>query len=209
MFVSLVTNESWFDLPTLVQLSGERRGTLLMQLSRWARSGLVIALRRGMYTLSPLYRRVPLNPAALAQALYPPSYLSCLWALSHCGLIPEAVVQYTSVTTRTTRRFENGLGRYSYAHLKPAAFFGYRPQEIGGAKVMIAEPEKALLDHWHLESGEWTAERIAEMRYQNTETVDPTRLAQMAVRFSSPRLSRAVSAWLAYAAETQKGTRLV
>jgi hypothetical protein len=78
---SLTSALPWFDLATLVQLSGERRGTLLVQLSRWVRSGVVIALRRGMYTLSPQYRRAQLNPAALAQALYPPSYLSSHWAL--------------------------------------------------------------------------------------------------------------------------------
>ena len=60
----------------------------------WCRS-------RGMYTFADRYRRVPVSPAALANALYSPSYVSGLWALGFYGLIPEGVSSYTSVTTRT------------------------------------------------------------------------------------------------------------
>ena len=63
-----------------------------------------------MYTLSETYRRTPVTPAVLANALYRPSYLSGLWALGHYDLIPERVVRFTSVTSRVPRRFENPVG---------------------------------------------------------------------------------------------------
>jgi predicted GNAT family acetyltransferase len=31
----------------------------------------------------------------------------------------------------------------------------------------VAHPEKALLDQWHLSAGEWSDDRIHEMRYRN------------------------------------------
>jgi hypothetical protein len=60
----------------------------------------------------------------------------------------------------------------------------------------VARPEKALLDHWHLTSCEWTRDRLSEMRYHNTAKVDRARLQEYAARFQRPRLNRAVSRWL-------------
>ena len=68
-----------FDLPLLVQAFDDPRESIRVQLSRWAQQGKVIGLRRGFYTLSEPYRRVPVSPAALANALYRPAYLSGLW----------------------------------------------------------------------------------------------------------------------------------
>jgi len=45
-------------------------------------SGKVLELRRGLYTLSDTYRKVPVHASAIAHALYPPSYLSLEWALA-------------------------------------------------------------------------------------------------------------------------------
>ena len=44
----LVGSRPWFDLATVVQLSGEARRDLVNQLSRWSRAGKLIPLRRGM-----------------------------------------------------------------------------------------------------------------------------------------------------------------
>ena len=105
-----------------------------------------------------------------------------------------------------TRRFENPFGVFDYRNIKQEAFFGYRTATYGEAEILVAEPEKALLDHWHLTAGEWTAERLAEMRYQNTQGIDASRLQAYAARFRSPRLVRTVQRWLHLAAEEDKGT---
>lgn len=195
-----------FDLPLLVQASGMRRESLRVQLSRWMKRGKVVGLRRGMYALPEPFRRAPLDPAHLANQLYKPSYLSGLWALGHYDLIPEHVVWLTSVTPRVPRRFENPFGTFDYRHVKQGAFFGCKAVRSGEREIMVAEPEKALLDHWHLTPGEWTAERLEEMRYQNLDAVSPERLTHFAERFASPRLLRAARRFLDWAAEQEKGT---
>ena len=194
-----------FDLPLLVQASDERREAIRVQLSRFMKQGKVIGLRRGTYTLADTYRHAPLVPASVANKLYRPSYLSGLWALGYYDLIPEAVVWLTSVTPRVPRRFENEIGVFEYRHIKQSAFFGYRIAAYGSAEMLVAEPEKALLDHWHLTSGEWTVERLVEMRYQNVESISQERLAEYAVRFGSPRLERVAARWPALAAEVESG----
>lgn len=195
-----------FDLPLLVQAFDDPRETIRVQLARWMRQGKVIGLRRGMYTLGETYRRAPLTPAALANQLCRPSYLSGLWALGFHDLIPERVMWLTSVTPRPPQRFENPFGVFDYRNLKQESFFGYGAASQAGASFLVAEPEKALLDHWHLSPGEWTAERLEEMRYQHVDLVDAARLERHARRFRSPRLDRACARWLRMAAGADDGT---
>jgi predicted transcriptional regulator of viral defense system len=203
--VELVGAMECFDLPMLVQGFAEPREGIRVQLSRWMKDGKVIGLRRGMYTLSDTYRRTTPDPARLANQLYRPSYLSGVWALGYYDLIPERVVWLTSITPRVPRRFENPFGTFDYRSIKQTAFFGYARVLYGGKEVLVAEPEKALLDHWHLTSGEWTQARLEEMRCQNCQQVSEDRLRAYANRFQSPRLCRTVELWIALTAEEEKG----
>jgi len=199
-------NHAFFDLATVVQLADERRETVQVQLYRWCKSGKLIPLRRKMYALPEPYISRSINPAELANHLYRPSYLSTHWTLGYYGLIPERVVVYTSICSRVPRAFENPFGRFTYRHVKQAAFFGYRAIQIEGRKVLIAEPEKALLDLWYLESGKWTPERMSEMRFQNWELVDSDRLQSYAGRFESPRIAEATDEWLRLRDLEEEGT---
>jgi hypothetical protein len=204
--IELVGAMECFDLPMLAQAFDVPREGIRVQLSRWMKDRKVIGLRRGMYTLPEAYRRAPLTPARLANHLYRPSYLSGLWALAHYDMIPERVVWLTSVTPRVPRRFENPFGLFDYRNVKMEAFFGYVVAKHGEQEILVAEPEKALLDHWHLTPGEWTEARLAEMRYQHWDRVRDERLRNYAERFRSPRLRRAVGRWLTVAAENDRGS---
>lgn len=204
--LSMVKDHPWFDLATLGQLSGERRSSLTTQLHRWSRSGKILSLRRGMYALSAPYRRMALHPAALANELHSPSYLSIQWALSYHGIIPEGVPVYTSITTRIGRTFTNPVGEFHYTHIKLPAFFGYSAQRHDGMDVMVALPEKALLDHWYRSKGEWTRARVEQMRYQNTDLIERGRLDDFAQRFGSPRLLRAVAVFWEVVRDQEEGT---
>lgn len=205
--IAAIRSMPYFDLPTVAQLSGEPRQSLRMQLSRLVRQGKIKSLRRGMYVLGELYRKVNPNPAVLANRIYTPSYLSFHWALGYYGLIPEKVVVYSSATTRVPRLFENEFGRFQYKHIKSDCFAGYQTVEMNGQKILIAAPEKALLDIWHIEDGEWTTERMAGMRFQNFEMVSLKKLNKYAEMFQSPRLVRAVRNWWAYAKAEIEGVK--
>ena len=193
--VELLGALPFFDLATVVQLTEESHSSAVNQLHRWGRAGKLVPLRRGMYTFVERYRRVPVSPAALANALYAPSYISGFWALGFFGLIPEGVHAYTSVTTRTPRRFDNPFGAFHYTAIKRSFFFGYRTVSIVGAEVVLATAEKALLDLFHLSSGEWDRARMIEMRFQQTGVVDRRRLQAWARRMGKPRILRAVRVW--------------
>ena len=193
--VDLLGAMPFFDLATVVQLTGESHPSVVNQFHRWSRAGKLVPLRRGLYTFVDRYRRAPVSPATLANALYSPSYISGPWALGFFGLIPEGVSAYTSVTTRTPRRFDNPFGAFRYTAIKRSFFFGYRTVSIAGAEAVIATAEKALLDLFHLGSGEWDRPRMIEMRFQQTGMVDRRRLQAHAQRMGKPRILRAVQVW--------------
>ena len=104
---------------------------------------LFLKIRNGLYAL-----RADL-PAeeAIANRLYPPSYISFEYALSRYGIIPESVYTITSATTRITREFIVNNKSFAYSRIKKQAYRGYKTEKIGGLTVLIAEPEKALADY--------------------------------------------------------------
>lgn len=109
---------------------------------RLKKNGYIIRLKQGLYQLSD--ERVP--DLYLANKLREPSYVSLEFALSYHQIIPEAVYEITSVTTKTTRRFQ-ALGKsFFYRHIKKEAFTGYFSHRQDGLNFLIAEPEKAFVD---------------------------------------------------------------
>ena len=119
------------------------------------------------------------------------------------------VVTYTSATTRSPRTFRNEFGKFKYKHIKKTFFFGYEAVEIDHQQAQVAMPEKALLDFWHSESGEWTEERMDSMRFQGFDVVSLKRLEAFARRWDSPRLIRAVVNWRAFVKTETKGVTVL
>lgn len=204
--VEILGKQGFFDLASVVQLTGERRESIRMQLYRWCKDGKLLPLRRGMYAFPASSNMPVINPAELANNLYRPSYLSTYWAMGYYGLIPEKVVTFTSVTSRVSRSFDNSFGSFRYQSVKAAGFFGYRSVDLGGRKVTIAEPEKALLDLWHLNKGVWGRKRMEEMRFQNGDVISCEKLRDYAERYQSPRLVKAVEVWNSVVSAQSEGT---
>lgn len=109
---------------------------------RYAKRGLLVKLRNGLYSVADH----PPSELAVANRLYAPSYLSFEWALSYYHVIPETTYVLTSATSRPTRTVV-ALGKtFEYHRLKPSAFTGYEPVKVGADTVWLATPEKALVD---------------------------------------------------------------
>lgn len=109
---------------------------------RLKKQGRIQSVKRGLYKLPD----EQVSDLFLANKLYEPSYVSLELALSYHRVIPETVYEITSVTQKTTRRFET-LGKvYSYRRVKKAAFAGYTTGKQQGSSFLIADPEKAFVD---------------------------------------------------------------
>ena len=163
------------------------------QLDRWIKSGRLIQLRRGVYSVAPPYQAEAPHPFLVANHLRKPSYVSLHSALSHYGMIPEFVPVTTSVTTDRPEELQTPLGRFVFRHVKKTAFFGYIQTEISrGQSVFLASPEKALLDLLYLTPGSDSPEYLKELRFEPTDRFDWQALRMHADRFESRPLKRAV-----------------
>jgi len=133
----------------------------------WIKRGLLIRLRQGYYAF-PEYLSKPDFTLYFANRMYRPSYVSLHSALAFYGMIPEAVVQITSVTTLKTANFKNAFGEFSYKSIRDELMFGYDLKPIAdGRTLQLAKPEKALLDLLYLYTFYNSAEDMEELRLDN------------------------------------------
>lgn len=202
--VRLTADSTLIDTETL-RAFGEDPRALGVQLSRWVSAGKLIRLRRGAYLLPDHLRRRTAPAEQLANLLVRPSYVSLERALSIHGLIPEAVPLVQSVTTGRPVTLDSAVAVFSYRHVKRDWFFGYRELSLGGGRALVAVPEKALLDLVHLSPGEFTAERVAQLRLQDVERLDPAELRRMAEASGSPRMRRAAERVAEFVADEREG----
>lgn len=165
------------------------------QIVNWTKQGLVIALKRGLYTLNNDDRKVNFSNFFLAQELYSPSYISLESALSYYGFIPEKVVAITSITTKKTQKFSNSFGHFIYRHLKTPLFNDFiATKDEYGNNFYLASPEKAMIDFLYFQTRDMTNITItadifdASFRFQNIENLDSTKLLTIANSFKNKKL---------------------
>ena len=91
--------------------------------STWLKKGYIKRLRRSWYAFADV-ADTPGIGDYFACRMYSPSYLSCEYVMARAGLIPESVVQFTSVTSLKTASFKNDFGEFSYRSVKPELMFG-------------------------------------------------------------------------------------
>jgi len=204
----LFHQQSWFDLVTIkLFFPEETNAGIRTAVYRFCREGKLLPLRRGLYCFnSPFAKQLPTGPQ-VANLLLQPSYLSERWALAWYGLIPEKVCLYTSLTPRTTATFANSFGDFHYRSIKQELFTAYSQIVVSGAAVLIASPEKALLDLWYLEAGCWTAARMADWRLA-PQGIREAELRKLAALYTAPRMHQAVSAWFEYASNHDEGREI-
>ncbi|MEW6053699.1 MAG: hypothetical protein AB1552_07920, partial [Nitrospirota bacterium] len=94
--LAIVGHEAVFSSALL--LSGRvSAAQVRLQLTRWVQTGRLIQLRRGLYALAPVWRKVEPHPFLVANKLQRGSYVSLQSALAFFGVIPEHVPVVTSV----------------------------------------------------------------------------------------------------------------
>jgi len=131
---------------------------------RWVDKGLLIRLKQGYYTF-PEYKEKQDFAFYFANRIYRPSYISLHTALSFYGLIPEAVIQITSVTPLKTASFSNTFAEYTYKSIKNELMFGYDLKPMSDGRVLhFARPEKALLDLIYLYPEYHTQQQMEDLR---------------------------------------------
>jgi predicted transcriptional regulator of viral defense system len=126
------------------------------RIKRSIQKGDLLHIRRGLYCLNDRLTHKKIHPFELAQKICWPSYISLESALAHHELIPEAVYNITSVTTKRSKSFNTPLGNFSFHKLPDKNFFidVERVKEID-SYFFIAKPWKAILDYIYCYKKNW------------------------------------------------------
>ncbi len=192
----------YFELREVLAVSEDQPKSLKNQLSNWVRSGKLVRLRRGKYLLAKPYRMRTPSVYYVSNCLLRPSYVSLQTALQFHGMIPEAVTVVQAVSPKHGRSWENELGDFEYRSIKQERFWGYRKysrseEAATQDQFLMARPEKALLDLFYYQPGDWTKKRLRQMRFQSFDRVDAETFRRYNERFDSPKVSTACRRFLA------------
>lgn len=144
------------EIVTFEPLSDNARYALI---KRAIADGDILKIKRGLYTLSPLYRKIGINPLSAAQLIYGPSYISLESALSAHGWIPEGVRDITCVTLRPSQEFDTPIGHFSYVRIPQKTLYAgvSRSSNNEEQQWLIATPLKALADYVYSHKLDWTS----------------------------------------------------
>jgi predicted transcriptional regulator of viral defense system len=100
----------------------------------------------------------------ISNCIYHPSYISLESALSYYQFIPEAVYSHEAVSTKRTITYTTPLGTFNYRTVRSELYFGYTILRYDEQPVLMAEPEKALLDYLYLNAGLNSLEDLKALR---------------------------------------------
>jgi predicted transcriptional regulator of viral defense system len=164
------------------------------RLVEWQKKGYIHKLINKWY----IFADIPMNERLryrISNCLCRPSYVSLESALSHYGLIPEAVYAVQNITTRKTISYETVSGTFVYRSIKPNLFFGYEVDKSQTSPVLIASPEKAILDFLYLNHQMKSSKDIEGLRLNLTtfnEIINISKLTSYAKCFESNTLNRRI-----------------
>lgn len=160
----------------------------------WNKKGYLTRVGKGIYFNSYFFKD-QLNEQALfliANKAYSPSYVSLESALSYYGLIPEAVANITSVTTKKTNTINYDLGEFIYKSIKPSLMFGFNLISYNNFTYKIATVEKALVDFLYLNPSINNINSFHELRINQPvfkEIIDQKTLLEITKRFQTKSLT--------------------
>lgn len=133
------------------------------RLYEWTQRWLLLPLKKGWYLFADIQRDQQLI-YHLASVLYRPSYISLLTALSYYGLIPETVVTIQSISTKKTSSYHLEWAHRDYRSCKTVMFGWYDIVTSQHGPLLIATPEKAIVDLFYYYPQYRTLEDIKSLR---------------------------------------------
>ena len=162
------------------------------RLYEWQKKGYILKLTNNFYIFSDAGIDDPFL-RMLSNKIYSPSYVSLESALSFYGLIPEAVFQITSVTSRKTHNIQTDISNFNYRSIHKRLFWGYSLNTETSQHFFIADPEKTILDYLYLNPHLDDMRSLEELRLNQerfNDLLNVPKLKKYLQLFSHTRLSK-------------------
>lgn len=166
----------------------------------WEARGLVKKIRNNNYVFSD-FKPFDKDYYFIANKLYEPSYISLESALNFYGIIPEAVVEFTSVSSNKTNKFKNEFGVFTYSSVDSKLFFGYKIIEYKSLGLQVSSLEKAILDYLYLNPSVGSVDDLEGLRWNKNvlkEDLDLDEFEKYLVIFDNKSLQKRCNILLDY-----------
>lgn len=169
-------------------------------LNDWLNTGWIKKIRRFWYADSSFAPQGK-DYFFIANKIYSPSYISLESAFGYYGFIPEETLQFTSISTRKTNIFTTDYGVFSYRSIKESLYFGYEVADNGNRLVVLASPEKAILDYLYLNTEVFDINDFEELRFNKdaiSSRINKQKLNEYLDRFENVELKERCKLFLKY-----------
>jgi predicted transcriptional regulator of viral defense system len=178
--LALESGRAVYSAQQLSNLTGKSKAISSVYSSRLVKSGLATRLQKGTISFVK-------DDFVIATQLVEPSYISLNSALLFHGIVTQVPKNIECATPRNSIKHEE-IG-IVYHKISPSLFFGFQRIDKSGSYVLVAEPEKALIDGVYLNA---YADRDVEelMPQMNTK-----KLRAMASRFRGRGYKRLLEAF--------------
>ena len=146
-------NAPYYTRDNLALLLGSKRRTLDYRLSKLIADDTLESVRAGLYLNTSVLKQTVWGESMLEYvgcvAKFP-SYVSLEYALAKYGVLPEAIMVITYITTKKTGFYESSSARYQYRSIKRELFSDYEQRLFGANTYLFAKNYKALFDWIYL-----------------------------------------------------------
>jgi predicted transcriptional regulator of viral defense system len=147
-------NIPYFTIEGFKQAAGiESPHSARVQLHRWAQSGRILSLKKGVYMSRHFFdqhRRDAEFTAAVSAIILPQSYVSLDFVLQQHNLLTDVSYPVTCITLKNTRIIINSIGTFWYRNIRSDLYDGFTIQSYRGIRYATATLAKALFDYLYL-----------------------------------------------------------
>lgn len=188
-FAKELKNFPAFSLKEIEKLSGK---VYYHRLNEWQKKGYIKRIANGIFMFAD-EQIDDMYLYYLANKIYEPSYISLESGFAYYGFIPEAVYKTTSVTTKKTSHFQQDNIVFEYRSIHSQFNFGYTLVNWKNVAIKIAEPEKAIIDYFYLNTEINTIDRIEDMRFNTiamNEQIDWNKIDRYLSIYENKMLSK-------------------
>ena len=188
-FAKELKNFPAFSLKEIEKLSGK---VYYHRLNEWQKKGYIKRIANGIFMFAD-EQIDDMYLYYLANKIYEPSYISLESGFAYYGFIPEAVYKTTSVTTKKTSHFQQDNIVFEYRSIHSRFNFGYTLVNWKNVTIKIAEPEKAIIDYFYLNTEINTIDRIEDMRFNTiamNEQIDWNKIDRYLSIYENKMLSK-------------------
>jgi predicted transcriptional regulator of viral defense system len=148
---------------------------------------------KGLYQFIPLSygypeRIPPSNSFIIGANLIKPYYFSYYTSNSHYGFTTQMPFTLFIATTKKKPEITWAGSTFKFITLSKRKFFGYKKEQIFDNEVMMAEPEKSLVDSFDKPKYAGGIEQLARIVWRGLPKVKEEKLVKYAIRMNSHAL---------------------